>query len=58
MRDATALPIPASAIADGELSDGAFRLLLYLAHRAGKGSEVVMRQQDIAVDSDGGAEPW
>jgi DNA-binding MarR family transcriptional regulator len=50
MRDSTAVPIPASAIADRELSDGSFRLLLYLAHRTGDGSELVMRHQDIAAE--------
>lgn len=49
MRGLIAIPIPASAIADGEISDGAFRVLLYLAHRAGDRSEVVMRRQDIAA---------
>jgi DNA-binding MarR family transcriptional regulator len=50
MSDSTAVPIPASAIADRNLSDGSFRLLLYLAHRTGAGSELVMRHQDIAAE--------
>jgi predicted transcriptional regulator len=50
MRDSTLVPIPASAIADRELSDGALRVLLYLAHRTLDGSELVMRHQDIAAE--------
>jgi DNA-binding MarR family transcriptional regulator len=50
MRDATAIPIPASAIADRDLSDGAVRVLLYLAHRTADGSELVMRHQDITAE--------
>ena len=50
MGDSTTFPIPASAIADRDLSDGSFRVLLYLAHRTGDGSELVMRYQDIAAE--------
>ena len=50
MRTTTPIPIPASAIADRDLSDGAFRVLLYLAHRTADGSELVMRHQDIAAE--------
>ena len=50
MRDSTAVPIQASAIADHDLSDGALRVLLYLAHRTSDGSEMVMRHQDIAAE--------
>jgi DNA-binding MarR family transcriptional regulator len=50
MRTTTVIPIPASAIADRDLSDGSFRVLLYLAHRTGDGSDLVMRHQDIAAE--------
>jgi hypothetical protein len=50
MRDSTAIPIPASAIADSDLSDGSHRALLYLAHCTRDGSEMVMRHQDIAAE--------
>jgi hypothetical protein len=36
MRESTRSPIPGSAVADRELSSGSFRVLLYLAHRAGE----------------------
>ena len=45
-----AIPIPASATADRDLSDGSFRVLLYLVHRTGDGSDLVMRHQDIAAE--------
>ena len=38
------------AIADRDLSDGALRVLLYLAHRTRDGSVLVMRHQDIAAE--------
>ena len=50
MRSSTAIPIPASAIADRDLSDGSFRVVLYLAHRTSDGSDLVMRHQDIAAE--------
>ena len=50
MHDSTEVPIPASAIADRDLSDGALRVLLYLAHRTRDGTELVMRHQDIAAE--------
>src|SRR5262245_14959001 len=50
MRDSAAVPIPVSAIADRDLSDGALRVLLFLAHRTLDGSELVMRHQDIAAE--------
>jgi hypothetical protein len=50
MHEESAVPIPASAIADRDLSDGALRVLLYLAHRTGDGSELVMRHQDLAAE--------
>ena len=50
MRDSIAVSIPASAIADRDLSDGTLRVLLYLAHRTADGSELVIRHQDIAAE--------
>jgi len=50
MRDSTAVPIPASAIADRDLSDVSFRVLLDLAHRTRDGSELVIRHQDNVVE--------
>ena len=49
MRDSTSVPIPASAIADRDLSDGSFRVLPDQAHCIGGGSEPVLRHQDIAA---------